>query len=106
MEIDENEQPFEDAGGLSDSSDIDTEIENANITTHKRSRGIESDDEESDVRSKSPRFDEVVNKIESLTPLKRLASPGEVAQIITYLSSDSPLSLCGQTIYIDGGRTL
>lgn len=52
------------------------------------------------------RFDEVVNKIESLTPLKRLASPGEVAQIITYLSSDSPLSLCGQTIYIDGGRTL
>ena len=61
MEIDENEQPFEDAGGLSDSSDIDTEIENANITTHKRSRGIESDDEESDVRSKSPRFDEVVS---------------------------------------------
>lgn len=61
MEIDENEQPFEDAGGLSDSSDIDTEIENANITTNKRSRGIESDDEESDVRSKSPRFDEVVS---------------------------------------------
>jgi NAD(P)-dependent dehydrogenase (short-subunit alcohol dehydrogenase family) len=52
------------------------------------------------------RFDKVVENIESLTPLKRLASPVEVAQIITYLSSNSPLSLCGQTIYIDGGRTI
>ena len=62
MEI-ENEQPLEDTGGLSDSSDIDTEIENANRGTNKRGRIIPdgSDDEESDLRSKSPRFDEVVS---------------------------------------------
>jgi len=54
----------------------------------------------------SSRFDEVVNHIESLTPLKRLASPTEVAQLIAYFCSESPLSICGQTIFVDGGRTL
>ena len=52
------------------------------------------------------RFNDVVNQIEEVTPLKRLASPEEVAKLVLYLSIDSPLSLCGQTIYIDGGRTL
>ena len=52
------------------------------------------------------RFDNVVDQIEKITPLKRLASPEEVAQLIIYLCTDSPSSLCGQTIYVDGGRSL
>ena len=54
----------------------------------------------------SSRFNKVVKKIESLTPLKRLASPNEVAELVSYLSSESPPSICGQTIFVDGGRTL
>ena len=54
----------------------------------------------------SSRFSKVAKNIESLTPLKRLASPFEVAQLISYLITESPLSICGQTIFVDGGRTL
>jgi 3-oxoacyl-[acyl-carrier protein] reductase len=52
------------------------------------------------------RFKNVVEQIEKITPLKRLAAPHEVAELIIYLSIHSPSSLCGQTLYIDGGRTL
>tara|TARA_B110000858_G_C17671585_1_gene412190 strand:+ start:175 stop:894 length:720 start_codon:yes stop_codon:yes gene_type:complete len=52
------------------------------------------------------RFNKVEKLIISKTPHGKLASPIDVAELISYLALDSPLSLCGQTIYIDGGRTI
>lgn len=52
------------------------------------------------------RFAKDINKIEQLTPSKKLATPNEVASVISYLANDCPFSVTGQTIYIDGGRTL
>jgi glucose 1-dehydrogenase len=40
------------------------------------------------------------------TPLGRLAEPTEVASVIGFLLSDHASFITGQTIYVDGGRTV
>jgi glucose 1-dehydrogenase len=40
------------------------------------------------------------------TPLGRLAEPAEVAGVIGFLLSDHASFITGQTIYVDGGRTV
>lgn len=40
------------------------------------------------------------------TPLKRIASPGEVSDAVQYLASDASGFVTGQVITVDGGRTL
>jgi NAD(P)-dependent dehydrogenase (short-subunit alcohol dehydrogenase family) len=40
------------------------------------------------------------------TPLGRLAEPTEVAAVIGFLLSDHASFITGQTIYVDGGRTV
>jgi NAD(P)-dependent dehydrogenase (short-subunit alcohol dehydrogenase family) len=40
------------------------------------------------------------------TPLGRLAEPIEVAAVIGFLLSDHASFITGQTIYVDGGRTV
>ncbi len=52
------------------------------------------------------RFAKDSKDIIAATPLGRLASVDEVAELTLYLATKVPLSLCGQTLYIDGGRTL
>ena len=52
------------------------------------------------------RFAKDNKDIIAATPLGRLASVDEVAELTLYLATRVPLSLCGQTLYIDGGRTL
>jgi 7-alpha-hydroxysteroid dehydrogenase len=44
--------------------------------------------------------------IEGHTPLGRIAGPGEVAEAVQFLASDSAGFMTGQIITIDGGRTL
>lgn len=39
------------------------------------------------------------------TPLGRLVTPEEVAEVVFWLCNDAPISLTGQTIVIDGGFT-
>lgn len=40
------------------------------------------------------------------TPMKRLATPEEVADVIYWLCTDAPITMTGQTLVIDGGFTL
>ncbi len=44
-----------------------------------------------------------INKISSLIPLKRLAEPDEIANLVYFLSSEQNTYITGQTITIDGG---
>lgn len=47
--------------------------------------------------------DEMLIKMSSDIPLKRMASPEEIASMIVYLSSDLGGYITGQTIVVDGG---
>jgi len=40
------------------------------------------------------------------TPLKRLASPNDVAKVIGFLASDDSNYLCGETIRVNGGQVM
>ncbi|KAF0151090.1 MAG: short-chain dehydrogenase/reductase SDR [Ignavibacteria bacterium] len=46
-----------------------------------------------------------LEKIRSLIPLKRLAGPEEVAEVVYFLSSTQNTYLTGQVIIVDGGYT-
>lgn len=46
-----------------------------------------------------------LEKIRSLIPLKRLAEPEEVAEVVYFLSSTQNTYLTGQVIIVDGGYT-
>lgn len=52
------------------------------------------------------RFNAVKKEIVSKTPINRLATPTEIAKLIEYFSLEVPKSVNGQSIYIDGGRTI
>jgi NAD(P)-dependent dehydrogenase (short-subunit alcohol dehydrogenase family) len=43
--------------------------------------------------------------IKALAPMNRIASPGEIAKSITYLSSDDARFITGAALQIDGGTT-
>ncbi len=40
----------------------------------------------------------------SRTPLKRMGTPREVAEIVAFLASDKASYITGETVYVDGGR--
>ena len=45
-------------------------------------------------------------QIEAGTPLQRIASPSEVAEVVQFLASDAAGFVTGQVITVDGGRSL
>jgi NAD(P)-dependent dehydrogenase (short-subunit alcohol dehydrogenase family) len=45
----------------------------------------------------------VVQAVEKLTPLRRWAQPGDIAEVITFLASDAARFITGETICVDGG---
>ena len=45
-------------------------------------------------------------QIEAGTPLHRIASPSEVAEVVQFLASDAAGFVTGQVITVDGGRSL
>lgn len=47
---------------------------------------------------------EAMNMVMSRTPLKRIGTPEEVANIVAFLASDKASYVTGETIYVDGGR--
>lgn len=46
---------------------------------------------------------EQIQKITEILPLKRLAEPSEIAELVYFLASDKNTFITGQTIFIDGG---
>lgn len=49
---------------------------------------------------------ELIEASRKKTPMKRVASAGEVAQVILYLACDAAFFVTGETWYIDGGAHL
>jgi NAD(P)-dependent dehydrogenase (short-subunit alcohol dehydrogenase family) len=39
------------------------------------------------------------------TPLRRLGTPEDVADVVTFLASDDARFITGQTVFVDGGIT-
>ena len=48
--------------------------------------------------------DEAKQKIMSRTPLKRLGTPGEIADVVAFLASDATSYMTGEIVVVDGGR--
>jgi NAD(P)-dependent dehydrogenase (short-subunit alcohol dehydrogenase family) len=49
------------------------------------------------------KVDGVIEAVENLTPLRRRAEPADIADVITFLSSDAARFITGETISVDGG---
>lgn len=47
---------------------------------------------------------EAMKKVMSRTPLQRIGTAAEVANVVAFLASDKASYISGETIYIDGGR--
>ena len=45
----------------------------------------------------------VVEEIEALTPLRRLATPDDIADVVAFLASDAARFVTGETVCVDGG---
>lgn len=48
---------------------------------------------------------QVKTKVETLTPLERVASPTEIASVVSFLAMEESSYLTGQNISVDGGMT-
>jgi NAD(P)-dependent dehydrogenase (short-subunit alcohol dehydrogenase family) len=48
--------------------------------------------------------EEAKQRIMMRTPMKRLGEPGEVADVVAYLSSDAASYITGEIVVVDGGR--
>ena len=52
------------------------------------------------------RFDKSKNDIIKKTPIKRLSTPNEISEVVKFFSLYVPKSVTGQSIFVDGGRTI
>lgn len=71
---------------------IDTPMTQANAERRSKVRGVS--------------VEEAIQPLLEVTPMKRMGSPAEVAQLIRFLCSDDSSYITGQTIVIDGGQLM
>ncbi len=45
----------------------------------------------------------VIEEIETLTPLRRWATPDDIADVVVFLASDAARFVTGETVRVDGG---
>ncbi len=50
--------------------------------------------------------EEFRNQAASITPVRRVGQPADIAAAVTFLCSDEASFVTGQTLYVDGGRSL
>lgn len=55
--------------------------------------------------TKQNNSEQEIEKISSMIPLRRMAQPAEIAEVIAFLCSDKNSYITGQTIIVDGGFT-
>lgn len=53
-----------------------------------------------------PMRDEMLTRARESTPMGRLAEPDDVAELVSFLTSDRALMITGQTLVIDGGAAV
>lgn len=71
---------------------IDTPMTQANAARRSVVRGVS--------------VEEAIQPLLDVTPLRRMGSPEEVAQVIRFLCSDDSSYITGQTIVVDGGQLM
>ena len=57
-------------------------------------------------RENNPKGSEGENRYLARVPMRRFASPAEIAAAIVFLASDNAGFITGQTLYVDGGASL
>jgi len=72
------------------------------ITVNTVSAGVV----ETDALSKFPNREEIVAAAMARTPLGRLTTPGDVADLVLFLCSDLATMIHGQTLVVDGGYAI
>ncbi|MFF0543953.1 3-oxoacyl-ACP reductase FabG [Nocardia thailandica] len=50
--------------------------------------------------------EELQEKTAAVTPLRRVGTPEDIANVVAFLASDQAGFVTGQTVYVDGGRRL
>ena len=90
------------------SKTLSNQIGSFNITVNNVAPGLTLTgrlDELAELRAKSANItkEEMLKKMASEIPLKRLASPEEIASAVVYLSSEIAGYITGQTLVVDGG---
>jgi enoyl-[acyl-carrier protein] reductase III len=61
---------------------------------------------ETDSIRKFPEAERLIQEVISRTPVKRLGTPEDIAEVVMFLLSPSSRWICGQTIVADGGLSL
>lgn len=80
-------------------SALASELAEENILVNAVAPGYVETDITKPLKENPQVFQQIIQRI----PLKRFATPEEIAQVITFLSSEENSYMTGSTIYIDGG---
>lgn len=85
---------------------LGVELAPKNIVVNGVSPGIVMTDALTHFESFREEGDGLANNVQSETPVGRLCTPEDVADVVCFLCSPAAKMICGQTIIMDGGHSL